>query len=165
MAQQWSVVKANNPRLAKHSIEQIGIHVYMPETVIRVRHGRRHELQRKPLLFSYLFALFDLEIDRWQDLFSRRGVETVMAHGGVPIAVPAGQINRVREIAAPYENVVCDAVPLQEGQIVRIIDGCFSSFSGIVTDASKPLDVTVEVDIFGRASPVILPRDCVAPAA
>lgn len=171
MTLQWSVVRANKPQLAKKSIEQIGIDVYMPEVVVRVRKGRRHEAVKKPLLYGYLFVQIDLELDeRWKLIFSRRGVEDVMCTGGRPIAVPDKQVQRVRAIAEPYENVVCDEMPLTKDQVVRIIDGAFTSFPAVVTRAkdSKGNDlanIDVEVQIFGRPTPITLPRDFVAPAA
>ena len=54
----WYVVMANPraERLAASSIAELGIEVFLPEYVIRVRHGRKSQLVHRPLFPGYLFA-------------------------------------------------------------------------------------------------------------
>lgn len=174
MAKQWFVVEANKPSLARYSIAKLGIEVYLPECVVRVRHGRRTERVRKPLLFQYMFVRFDLGRDlppqdrdeTWKLIFSRRGVETMIcAAGGVPKPVPDAQIDQVRQYTAKYEGVVLEDVPLTLEQVVQIIDGPFGNFTGVVKEVDPRGRVMVEANLFGRATPVELDWAQVAPVA
>lgn len=172
MAAQWSVLLANRPLLAKQSIFELnartaaGIEVFLPECVVRVRKGAVTHRVRKPLLYKYMFARFDLADGFWKLLYSCRGVEEVMSANNRPIAVPDGQMTAIRQEAAKYDGIVLEQVPLTPGQAVQIIEGCFNTFPAKVTavDPARS-EVQVEVNIFGRATPTRMPWDSVAPTA
>lgn len=151
--------------LAAKAIEALGVEVYLPLFVKRVRHGRRMELERRALLPGYLFAEIT---DRWPEIFSRRGVKTVLCDIGQrwPKSVRETEMARIREIAADYDGVICDDAPLEEGQVIRIIEGAFSGSSGTVNRVEADgFNVRIMVDAFGGRVALTLPRDCVAPAA
>jgi len=49
-----------------------------------------------------------------------------------------------------------EELPFKVGQFVRVVDGPFSSFPGEITEISANGRTKVEVDIFGRSTPVEL---------
>ncbi len=50
------------------------------------------------------------------------------------------------------------------GQRVRIIDGPFETFEGVILEIDDRADsVTVEVSVFGKITPVDVPRDALKP--
>jgi transcription antitermination factor NusG len=168
MTLQWFVVEANPSAtsLAAHSIRELGLTVFLPEFVQRVRKGNVSHLVRKPLLYGYLFAQFDMANPRWPQIFSRRGVRTMMVDAQMkPKPVPDNQIEEVRKIAGKYEGVVCEQVPLTKDQAVMIIDGAFSGIRGTVKSTDHVDKVVVELQTFGRPTRTTVPRQCVAPAA
>lgn len=162
----WHVVEANTPPLAKQTIEQLGIEVYMPEYVIRVRHGRRTELRRRPMLYQYMFACFDIQRDQWQRINACRGVEGIMCSARMPIPVPESQIDRVREMASPYDGIVCEQIPLTKGQVVQIIDGAFKDHRATVEEAiDGSSTVELQISLMGGPVPMRVSRFQVAPVA
>jgi transcription termination/antitermination protein NusG len=164
MSQQWSVIECNSHRLAGESLKKLGIEAFLPEYVLRVRKGgRKKELQRKPLLYGYGFIHIDLKRDPWREVFHQRGIEGLICSAGVPKSVPDDQVEHVRVIAAEYDDIVCEEVPFTLHQVVKIIEGPFTSFPGTIEAIDRNGDIKLDVQIFGRPTPVLLPRDAVAP--
>ena len=69
----------------------------------------------------------------------------------------------VRELAGEHEGLILESVPLTKGQVVKIIEGAFSGFSATVTQDPKGSTVRLKTTIFGKDTPIILPREAVAP--
>lgn len=167
MAKQWSVVEAVSPARAKASIQAARIELFAPEYVIRIRHGRRSELVRRPMLYQYLFVRIDPRASDWQVALSPRGwngIKGVMSVGGIPVPVPDPQIDRVRMMVAPFERIVCEQAPLSLGQVVRVIEGPFVGYSGPIMQADETPFVGVEMEIMGRPMTVPVLREYVAPS-
>lgn len=91
-----------------------------------------------------------------------RNIPNVMGflgtQGGVPVPLRPAEVNRilgkVDELAASEEEL---NVPFFVGETVKVIDGPFNSFTGIieeVNDEKKKLKVMVK--IFGRKTPLEL---------
>ena len=63
-------------------------------------------------------------------------------------------LGRVDEIALADENI---SIPFVVGETVKVIDGPFNDFSGVVEEADNQKGkVKVAVMIFGRSTPVEL---------
>lgn len=130
----------------------------------------RLEVQ-KPLLRSYVFigaigGLAPIHLN----LMSERNVEGHNRHGllsvlgtreGLPMALPEGDVrflNRLaeREIEAGIHRTV-EAVPYDVGDTVTIGDGPFNTYNGEVRGVDlQQQRLLVEVEIFGRATPIEL---------
>lgn len=164
-AEAWHVVETNarNEILAAQSIRELGIEIYLPEYIQRIRHARKSELVRRALFPGYLFARFATDNPHWPRIFSRRGVRSMIMDGQRPRPVPEDQMQAVRDIAGDYNGVVCEAVPLNKGQVVRIIEGAFTAFPATVIRADETNTLTVQAKVFGRSTDIILPRDHVVP--
>ena len=162
---QWFVVRAN-PRgedLAASTIRELGIEVYLPAYIRRIRHGRKSELVRRPLFPGYLFARFAWDHPGWPGIFSRRGVRgMILDKDRRPKAVPNHEMDAVRSVASEYDGIECEAVPIEPGMAVMLIEGIFNGFQAKVLRAGASPDVDVEVNIFGRVTKATVPRSCVA---
>jgi transcription antitermination factor NusG len=55
-----------------------------------------------------------------------------------------------------------ESVPLEKDQVVKIIAGAFAGFSATVQADPKGATVRLQTTIFGKPTPIILPRDHVA---
>ena len=162
----WYVVMANPraERLAASSIAELGIEVFLPEYVIRVRHGRKSQLVHRPLFPGYLFAAYSWDNPKWPEIFSRRGVRGVLVDWARrPKPIPEDQMDIVRGLASEYDALVCESVPLTPGQVVRIIDGVFNGLLAKVKKSDGSPDVDVELKIFGRTTKTRVPREYMAP--
>ncbi len=80
------------------------------------------------------------------------------AQGGEPVPLRPSEINRilgkVDELAASDEEI---NVPFYVGESVKVIDGPFNSFSGIIEEVNEEKKkLKVMVKIFGRKTPLEL---------
>jgi transcription antitermination factor NusG len=169
MTQNWHVVESN-PRaetVASEAVKALGIPVYLPQYVLRVRKGRRVDLVKRALLPRYFFADFATDHPRWPSIFSRIGVRRVICdESRRPRRVPDVEMARLRVLAGSFADTVREDVPLTPGQVVAIIDGAFAGRLATVAVADPHKQtVTVTCDMLGGAVPVIVPRASVAPAA
>lgn len=98
-----------------------------------------------------------------------------LTSGGKPYQLPRAQVEAVGDLVAnpppdprdpyPYGKPDADTPPFQAGQAVKILNGPFASFQGVVEVvkiAAKKWQVRVEVLIFGRPTPVDLDAGAVA---
>ena len=159
----WVVVEAKSKDefLAEREIKALGIQTYLPQYVHRIRHARTTKLVRRALFPGYLFAEIG-NAPNWPRILSRRGVTGMIMTGACPKAVPESKMAEVRKLAGEYDGVILEAVPLAKGQIVQIITGTFSGFKATVSSEPKGATVRLETTVFGKLTPIILPRDHVA---
>ena len=134
------------------------------EEVIEVKDGKKKVTSRK-FLPGYILVEMDLEGDMWMEACAAvRQIQGVTGFVGTtrnrkpqPISSDearellqkAGEIKSDRAVR-PKESFVI-------GEIVRIIDGPFDSFTGAVEEINEEkAKVRVMVGIFGRSTPVEL---------
>ena len=71
--------------------------------------------------------------------------------------VPQKEIDRIRGVIEEGEARPRPTITFEIGETVRVTDGPFASFSGVVEDVDEDnARVKVAVSIFGRATPVEL---------
>lgn len=158
---------------------------YVPcDTMWMKRKRRAIDLPRlevqKPMLRSYVFvgAIGGLQAIHL-NLMSERNLEGHNRHGllsvlgtrdGLPMSLPAGDVkflNRLaeRELEAGVHRTV-EASPYSEGDAVHIEDGPFASYRGEVKGVDEQQSrLLVEIEIFGRATPIELDFNFVRRAA
>lgn len=94
--QHWILVQTlhEQEKLARDSLMTAGFEVYLPQYVVR---RKDHSLKPTPFFPRYLFTRVTQEVDRWQLLFSSRGVRQVMGHGGRPTGIRDEFVGKIRE--------------------------------------------------------------------
>ena len=71
--------------------------------------------------------------------------------------VPQKEVDRIRGVIEEGEASPRPTITFEIGESVRVTDGPFASFSGIVEDVDEDTArLKVAVSIFGRATPVEL---------
>lgn len=123
-----------------------------------LRGGKKRIVQKK-FLPGYVF----IELDFTEDLFQRlRGLGGVMGFvgtGNEPQVLSEEDIqNMFAEMGeVPTEEKVGPRILFSEGETVKIIDGPFANFQGIVDEVnSEKGKLRVRVEILGRSTPVEL---------
>ena len=172
MALKWYVVHAysNFENKVKTSLEErIKLHgledkfgdIMVPtEEVVEMREGQKRRSERK-FFPGYVLVQMDMNDETWHLV---KEVPKVLGFiGGSPDApapiteAEANQIlNRVEEGAdKPRPKVL-----FEPGEVVRVIDGPFNDFSGVVENVNYDKNkLRVAVQILGRPTPVELGFD------
>lgn len=127
------------------------------EEVVEVKRGQRVNAERK-FFPGYVLAKLDMSDNVWHLIKDTPKVSGFLGAGGnkpVPITEAEAQriIKQVQEgVDRPRPSVVYDI-----GEEVKVIDGPFASFNGIVEEVDEEkAKLKVSVSIFGRSTPVEL---------
>lgn len=118
-----------------------------------VRHARRLVTKQKSLFPGYLFVRIDIEIDRWRNINSTRGVKALIMQLERPVACPSGFVEKLLEVA--NENGVVDtSCRLQPGQKVKVKTGPFVEFVGTLERLDNSGRARVLLEIMSGKLPV-----------
>ncbi len=122
---------------------------------IEIKGGQRHPVQRK-IFPGYVLVEMVMDEESWYVVRNTPGVTGFVGIGNEPTALPpqeADAILKQMQTAAPTKF----KVTLQPGQAVKIIDGPFADFEGIIETINQEKGkVRVRVSFFGRETPVEL---------
>ncbi|MDX8396986.1 MAG: transcription termination/antitermination protein NusG [Mariprofundaceae bacterium] len=136
--------------------EKFGEILVPREEVVELKEGQKVTSQRK-FFPGYIMVEMLLDDETWHVVKDTRQVSGFLGSGGKPRPVPQSQVDQLQRqieegIERPKPKVLFDV-----GEAVRVIDGPFASFNGVVEeidqDAAK---LKVSVSIFGRPTPVEL---------
>ncbi len=126
------------------------------ENVVEIKKGVKKTSKRK-IFPGYMLVRMELNDDTWHII---KGVPKVTGFVGGstnPPMVPDDEVNRIAQQIAEGVGKPKPKVSFDKGESVRVVDGPFTSFNGIV-DEVKPErgKLKVLVSIFGRSTPVEL---------
>lgn len=169
MALRWYVVHAYSgfenqvkrsleERIKLSGLEDMFGDVMVPtEEVVEMRDGQKRKSDRK-FFPGYVLVQMEMNDETWHLV---KNVPKVMGFIGGSSDKPApitdkeaeSILNRVQEGAEkPRPKVL-----FETGEVVRIIDGPFNDFNGVVEEVDYDKNrLRVEVSIFGRSTPVDL---------
>ncbi len=124
------------------------------EEEIEVRNGQRHTVTKK-ILPGYVIIRMKLSDQSWGIVRNTPGVTGFVSSGNKPVPLQDEEVNRIlKQMEAEAPKV---KVGFRKGQSVRVIDGPFIDFMGIVDDISPEKGkVKVLLFLFGRETPVEL---------
>jgi len=165
MAHQWYAIQtySGSERAVKRAIEKIAIDygledkidkVVVPtEEVIEVKNGEK-KITERSLYPGYVFAHIDLDTALWHKIQSLPKVSRFIGEQKTPTPLSQSDIDlileKMEQKAPPRPKV-----DFEKGEMVRIIDGPFANFTGLVEeydiDHGK---LKLNVSIFGRNTPV-----------
>ncbi len=148
----WYLVytKARQEDVALTNLLRQGYGAYLPRArQMRKRRGRRMAVV-EPLFPRYLFIQLDTHTDNWSPIRSTLGVASLVRFGREPARVPDELVDFLRtregreglhEWAEPDYHV---------GARVRVADGAFHGYEGILLVRTGRERVVVLLDILGR---------------
>ncbi len=126
------------------------------ETVVEMRKGERKTSTRK-FFPGYILVKMELTDETWHVVTGTSKVTGFVGGGSNPPAISDEEVakitNRMEEgVEKPKPKVEFDV-----GETVRVVDGPFLNFTGIVEDVRPDRGtLKVMVSIFGRVTPVEL---------
>jgi len=124
------------------------------EEEIEVRNGQRHTVTKK-ILPGYVIVQMNMSDQSWSVVRNTPGVTGFVSSGNKPVPLQEEEVNRIlKQMEAEAPKV---KVGFRKGQSVRVVDGPFIDFMGIVDDISPEKGkVKVLLFLFGRETPVEL---------
>ena len=123
--------------------------------VVEIRRGKRVPVT-KPLYPGYVLARMILNERTEHTINAMKGVRFV-TQGGGPQPLHDEDINKILGVEEAEESTGRDDIPFRTGQVVEVIQGPFTDFSGTVQDVyPEKGKVKVEVSLFGRPTSVEL---------
>jgi transcription termination/antitermination protein NusG len=126
------------------------------EEVVEVKRGKKVAAERK-FFPGYVLVKMELNDETWHLVRNTAKVTGFLGAGGRPMPIPDAEAERiVRQMQEGIEHPR-PLVSFLPGDQVRVSDGPFSSFSGVVEEVDEGKGrLKVAVSIFGRATPVEL---------
>ena len=124
------------------------------EDEIEVRNGRRQTVTKK-ILPGYVLVQMRMSDQSWNIVRNTPGVTGFVGSGNKPIPLQEEEVNQLsKQMAAETPKV---KVGFRKGQSVRVTNGPFIDFVGVVDDINTAKGkVKVLLSLFGRETPVEL---------
>ena len=143
-------VKANIEKTIenRHLEDQI-LEVRVPlEDVVEMRNGVSKQVQRK-MFPSYVLINMVMNDDTWYVVRNTRGVTGFVGPGSKPVPLTDAEMNT---LGIKSDNVVVD---FEEGDMVVVTGGVWKDTVGAIQTINHGKQiVTINVDLFGRETPV-----------
>jgi len=153
-----SKVQANlEERIRSLGFEDSFGEVLIPsETVVELKDGERKTSTRK-FFPGYIFVQMELTDETWHVVNDTPKVTGFVGGGTAPPAIPDYEVRKIQARMEAGREKPKPKVEFEVGETVRVVDGPFLNFTGIVEDV-KPdrAKLKVMVSIFGRVTPVEL---------
>lgn len=137
-------------------VDKIEDVVVPTEDVMEIRRGKKVAAERK-FFPGYVLVKMELTDETWHMVKNIDKVTGFLGGNGRPQPVPQSEVDLLFKRMTDGAGAVKNAVIYEIGESVKINDGPFDSFTGIVEDVDQDREkVKVSVSIFGRATPVEL---------
>ncbi len=144
-------VKANIEKTIenRHLEDQI-LEVRVPmEDVVEVKNGARRQVQKK-LFPGYVLLNMVMNDDTWYVVRNTRGVTGFVGPGSKPVPLSPEEMYPFG--VQTKEKVVID---LKVGDPIVVVGGAWKDVNGVITGVNQNKQtVTINVELFGRATPV-----------
>ena len=127
------------------------------ENVVELTKGGQKKTTKRKFFPGYMLVQMELDDDSWHLVKSTPKITGFVGSATQPPTVSASEVRRLTQQIDEGTLKPKPRVQFEEGENVRVIDGPFSNFNGVVdaVNADKAR-VRVLVSIFGRATPVEL---------
>jgi len=126
------------------------------ENVVEIVKGEKRTSKRK-FFPGYILVRMDLTDDTWHIVKDTPKVTGFVGGGERPTPIDDEEVARMTRQIKEGEVKPKPKIRFEEGESVRVISGPFANFSGFVDEVlSEKEKVRVMVQVFGRATPVVL---------
>ncbi|AJE02521.1 transcription termination/antitermination protein NusG [Geobacter pickeringii] len=143
-------------RIKNLGLEEMFGEVLIPsETVVELKKGEKKTSSRK-FFPGYILVNMELNDETWHVVKETSKV-TGFVGGNNPFVIPDEEVQKITRRMEEGAEKPRPKVLFEVGETVRVVDGPFLNFSGVVEDVKPDKGkLRVMVSIFGRATPVEL---------
>ncbi len=148
----WYLVytKPRQEEVAQTNLVRQGYGVYLPHVrEARKRQGRR-TMVVEPLFPRYLFIHLDTHTDNWGPIRSTLGVASLVRFGQEPARIPDELVDFLKARASEAGLHDWAEQNYRAGDKVRVAEGAFRGYEGIMLARTSRERVVVLLDILGR---------------
>ena len=149
-------VKKNlDQRIKSMGAEDKVFQVIIPtEEEVEIKGGQKRTIQRK-ILPGYVLVEMKMTDQSWAIVRNTPNVTGFVGSGGKPVSLKKDEVDKIlKQMRSETPKV---KVGFKEGQSVRVTDGPFTDFVGIVDEVEvEKGKVKVLLSLFGRETPVEL---------
>jgi transcriptional antiterminator NusG len=144
-------------RIQAYGLQQkIGRIMIPTEPVTELRNGKKYTIERV-FLPGYVLVEMELDNDLWHIIKNTPRVTGFLGTGDSPVALSEQEVSSIIFRADVSKDKPKLKVKFQKNESVRINEGPFANFNGIVDDVNEDRQtLKVMVTIFGRSTPVEL---------
>ncbi|AEV38397.1 NusG antitermination factor [Pseudovibrio sp. FO-BEG1] len=168
MAKRWYIVHAYSnferkvaeaikERAQQQGLEDSFDEVLVPtEKFVEVRRGRKVDSERK-FFPGYVLVKMEMSDDAYHLINDTPKVSGFLGNDKKPMPISEAEAQRILNQVQEGVETPKPSVSFEVGEQVRVSDGPFASFSGLVEEVDEErARLKVTVSIFGRATPVEL---------
>jgi transcriptional antiterminator NusG len=126
------------------------------ETVVEMKAGKKREMQRK-FFPGYILVEMEMSDDAWHLVKNTPKVTGFVGTGKKPTPLSQEEVDQILNQVVSTKEKPKPKHVYEHGEHVRIIDGPFTNFTGVVEEVNLDRStLKVMVTIFGRSTPVEL---------
>jgi transcription termination/antitermination protein NusG len=151
------VAEAIRDQAVQQDMEDLFEEILVPtEEVIELRRGQKISAERK-FFPGYVLAKMELTDESWHLVKNTPKVTGFLGSKGRPSPISQAEADRILHQVQEGVERPKPSITFEIGEQVRVADGPFTSFSGLVEEVDEErARLKVAVSIFGRATPVEL---------
>ncbi len=168
MAKRWYIVQAYSnferkvadailEKISQNKLDDLFDEVLVPvEKVVEVRRGRKVDAERK-FFPGYILVKMELTDQTFHLIKNTPKVTGFLGSDNKPKPISEAEAQDILQQVQEGVDRPKPSISFEVGEQVRVSDGPFASFNGVVEDVDEErARLKVEVSIFGRATPVEL---------
>lgn len=126
------------------------------EEVVEMRRGRKVQSERR-FFPGYVLVKMDMTDEAYHLIKNTPKVSGFLGHDNKPMPISEAEATRILSQVQEGVERPRPTVMFEVGEQVRVAEGPFASFNGLVEDVDEERSrLKVEVSIFGRPTPVEL---------